>query len=389
MLAYGLAEPGLRHLVQPDVSRRIMPFIDRWPEPLVKALGERPPEDFDGLVDLYLRHAPSRNHGLDMLCRAVGESAASPRPTFHVRFPECRVDEPGWTLARAWAPWCAVERAAAEREVLEALKAEWGARTARGRRGAGRDHRAAYPAMSGRPCIGVILSRRSAWRIFPLIALHLRLAGARGLRWIDDADGDLDAVDGLIIGGGDDIAPALYGAERLLEARIDPDRDAMELRVVREAFARSLPVLGICRGAQMLNVALGGSLHQDAYAVYPSRRFRTVLPRKTVHIEPGTRLAKLAGTAHLRVNAMHSQAVDRLGEGLIVAARDDGGMVQAIERTSDPFALGVQWHPEHLFFARRQRALFHGLAAAARAARENRSQTAAVSQEGTWPDLSR
>lgn len=233
--------------------------------------------------------------------------------------------------------------------------------------------------MTTRPVIGVTVSRRSGWRIFPLIALNVWLAGGRARRWQAGRAVDMDAVDGVIIGGGDDISPDLYGGRIVTSARLDPARDALERGVLLGAFVTSKPVLGICRGSQMLNVALGGTLHQDAYATYrASDHIRTILPRKVVHLEPGTRLARLAGSAPMKVNALHSQAVDRLGEGLCVAARDEGGMVQAIERVEEPFALGVQWHPEHLFYAHRQMGIFRALVAAARACRERRAQLAGV-----------
>ena len=226
-----------------------------------------------------------------------------------------------------------------------------------------------------RPLIGVTTSRRSGWRIFPLVALNVRLAGGRAVRWVDGSDARMADVDGVIIGGGDDISPDLYGGQLVTSARIDPGRDALERRLVHEAFEMSKPVLGICRGSQMLNVALGGTLHQDAYDAYrDSDRHRTILPRKTVMIEPGTRLAHVAGGAPMKVNALHSQAVDDLGRGLRVAARDRGGMIQAIERVCDPFAIGVQWHPEHLFYARRQIGLFRALVTAASARNAHHGQ---------------
>lgn len=230
-----------------------------------------------------------------------------------------------------------------------------------------------------RPLIGVTTSRRSGWRIFPLVALNVWLAGGRSVRWVAGREAVLSGVDGIIIGGGDDISPDLYGGRLITSARLDPDRDALERRLVHEAEAANKPVLGICRGSQMLNVALGGTLHQDAYGIYTaSQRKWTILPRKTVTVQPGTRLERLAGTAPMKVNALHSQAVDQLGEGLRVAARDDGGMIQAVERVHDPFALGVQWHPEHLFYARRQRRLFRALVEAARAGARSRDQLRAV-----------
>ncbi|MGC9368189.1 MAG: gamma-glutamyl-gamma-aminobutyrate hydrolase family protein [Paracoccaceae bacterium] len=222
-------------------------------------------------------------------------------------------------------------------------------------------------------------STRSGWRIFPLIALNLRLAGARGVRWNTRRDSDISAVDGVIVGGGDDISPGLYGGDLKVAARLDPDRDALERGLIEEAIKAGKPVLGICRGAQMLNIALGGNLHQDAYAQYVESDFvRTILPRKEVHIERDSLLAKIAGAAPMRVNALHTQAIDRLGDGLRVGARDLGGMIQAIERVKEPFAVGVQWHPEHLIYARRQRAIFRALVAAAAARRAKADQLGAA-----------
>ncbi|EAQ03819.1 Glutamine amidotransferase related enzyme [Pseudooceanicola batsensis HTCC2597] len=230
-----------------------------------------------------------------------------------------------------------------------------------------------------RPLIGVTTSNRSGWRIFPLVALNIWLAGGRAQRWGAGRPSDVGGIDGLVIGGGDDISPDLYGGELVASARLDPARDALERRLVTEAQAQGKPVLGICRGAQMINVALGGTLDQDAYATHEdSRRYRTILPRKTVRVLSHTRLLALTGPEEMKVNALHSQAVRELGSGLRVAARDTGGMIQAIERTRDPFALGVQWHPEHLFYARRQRALFRALVAAAAAGLRSGNQVEAA-----------
>lgn len=230
-----------------------------------------------------------------------------------------------------------------------------------------------------RPVIGVTTSSASGWRIFPLVAFNVWLGGGRAIRWVAGRDAVIDKVQGIIIGGGDDISPDLYEGELITSAKLDPDRDALEQRLVREAFEQGKPVLGICRGSQMINVTLGGRLEQDAYGTYTaSQKYWTILPKKIVYMEYDTRLAALCGLEPMRVNALHSQSVSTLGEGLQVAARDTGGMIQAIERTTDPFALGVQWHPEHLFYARRQRAIFAALVEAARAQLESRGQVQAV-----------
>ncbi|MBB97392.1 MAG: gamma-glutamyl-gamma-aminobutyrate hydrolase [Rhodobacteraceae bacterium] len=230
-----------------------------------------------------------------------------------------------------------------------------------------------------RPVIGVTTSRRSGWRIFPLVNLNLWIAGGRGQRWGAGRPADLDAVDGVIIGGGDDISPDLYGGTPVIGVRLDPARDALERRVAEEAVTRNIPILGICRGAQMLNVALGGDLDQDAWGTYGNaNKIRTILPRRRIDVLDDTHLARIAGQEDMDVNALHSQAVCKLGEGLRVSARDENGMIQAVERVRDPFAIGVQWHPEHLFYARRQRALFRALVVAARARAEERDQASAV-----------
>ncbi|MFZ5962676.1 gamma-glutamyl-gamma-aminobutyrate hydrolase family protein [Thalassococcus sp. BH17M4-6] len=235
--------------------------------------------------------------------------------------------------------------------------------------------------MTAKPRIGVTVSRRSGWRIFPLMALSVWLAGGKAVRWQSRAAVDLDAVDGVIIGGGDDIAPTLYGGEVRMGVRLDPDRDAMEKGVLEAAFDTALPILGICRGSQMLNIVLGGTLHQEAYSVYDSRFVKTILPRKRVTITDDSLLYRVTRVPCLDVNALHTQAVDKLGRGLQVAARDEGGMVQAIERTRDPFALGVQWHPEHLFYRRAHRRLFKALVEAARARMASRGQLDAAEAE--------
>lgn len=217
-----------------------------------------------------------------------------------------------------------------------------------------------------RPQIAVTVSTRTGWRVFPLIAFNVWLSGGQAVRWNAGAPADLRTVDGLIIGGGDDISPDIYGGMLVASSRLDPERDALERRLAEAAVEDDVPVFGICRGSQMLNVALGGTLDQNAYATYTaSKKLWTVLPRKTVRVEPDTRLAEIAGLREMRVNSLHSQAVDRLGDGLRVAARDTGGMIQAVEHTGRLFAVGVQWHPEHLFYARRQRRLFRELIEAA------------------------
>ena len=215
-----------------------------------------------------------------------------------------------------------------------------------------------------RPRIGVTTSRRGGWRSFLMHRLALWRVGARAVRLLAGAPAPAP-LDGLIIGGGDDIGGELYGGQVLPDVRIDPERDRLELSLLEPALESGLPILGICRGSQMINVALGGTLHTDIHAVYiEAPRMRTVLPRKTVHIEENSRLHRITGCNPCRVNALHHQSVNRLGRDLRVVARDEAGIVQAVEGTGPNFILGVQWHPELLVFSSPQQRLFAALTAA-------------------------
>ena len=215
-----------------------------------------------------------------------------------------------------------------------------------------------------RPLIGVTTSRRGGWRSFLMHRLALWRTGARAVR-LAAGDPIPDRLDGLVIGGGDDIGAEIYGGQVTPDIRIDPERDKLELKLLDTALPAGIPILGICRGSQMINVALGGTLHTDIHAVYvEAPRMRTVLPRKTVHIADDSRLLRITGCNPCRVNALHHQSVDRVGHGLRVVARDEAGIVQAIEGTGPNFILGVQWHPELLVFSAPQQRLFAALSTA-------------------------
>jgi putative glutamine amidotransferase len=215
--------------------------------------------------------------------------------------------------------------------------------------------------------IGITASVKGGRWISQANRFALWRAGARSVR-IDAVDEfPIDRLDGLVIGGGDDIDATLYGGEVAPAVRIDEERDRLELRVLAQAATRDLPVLGICRGSQRINVHRGGSLYTDIYEVFvKAPRLRTVLPRKSVEITQGSRLAALLGEQRVRVNALHHQSVDRLGDGVRVAALDRWGIVQAIEVPRCRFLIGVQWHPEFLMFDRREQNLFRALVEAAR-----------------------
>ena len=165
------------------------------------------------------------------------------------------------------------------------------------------------------------------------------------------ADRVLDSLDGLIITGGKDVDPARYGQEP--HATTDeprPDRDAWEDALLTAAIDRGLPFLGICRGLQVLNVSLGGTLHQHLPDVIGSTRYNAGYGRfseNAVEVHAGTVTGDLLDdAAALAVHSYHHQAVDELADGLVVSARSDDGTIQAVELAAVPFGVAVQWHPE-------------------------------------------
>jgi putative glutamine amidotransferase len=182
----------------------------------------------------------------------------------------------------------------------------------------------------------------------------------------DDTDADvLDVLDALVVVGGVDIDPTRYGAQR--HPATDParaDRDAGELLLVHGAFDRDLPLLGICRGAQIMAVAAGGTLVQHLPDLVGHDGHREVLGAYSWHTArpaPGSRLASIVGDADVKVNAHHHQAVDDPGT-LTACAWAEDGVIEAVEDPTRRFAIGVQWHPEFLDDQR----LFTALVAAAR-----------------------
>jgi putative glutamine amidotransferase len=167
-----------------------------------------------------------------------------------------------------------------------------------------------------------------------------------------EPDTFLDRVDALILAGGADVDPASYGAEPDPETRGTwPARDAFELALARRALEREMPVLGICRGMQMLNVALGGTLIQhlpDVVGHENHRHTPGTFGDHKVRLEPGSLAAMAAGQEEIVVKSHHHQGVDRPGEGLTVSgwSADEDDLIEAIELPGRAFALGVLWHPE-------------------------------------------
>ena len=181
----------------------------------------------------------------------------------------------------------------------------------------------------------------------------------------------LDSVSGLMLMGGTDVNPARYGEQALPETE-DPDdeRDQREAALIAEALERDLPILAICRGMQILNVQHGGSLiqHLESIQRHRQRPKDKSLNAHSIEIVPGTQLARIAAPKLIpEVNSRHHQSVARVGEGLVVSARDPrDGVIEAIERPDRRFVIGVQWHPENQVKERDgiARRLFEAFAAA-------------------------
>lgn len=177
-----------------------------------------------------------------------------------------------------------------------------------------------------------------------------------------------EMLDGLVVSGGTDIEPLLYKGKNDPQVTYDPDRDKLERTLVGAAFNKRLPILGICRGFQMMNIAQGGSLHQNLSDVFeqfvPTRSVLSkVLARRRVKLDSTGTLAKITlQTLHLYVNSIHHQGINLLADDFRVVARDRHGIIQAIESV-DPvhFAIGVQWHPEYMPFSRNQQMIFRHL----------------------------
>ena len=197
-----------------------------------------------------------------------------------------------------------------------------------------------------------------------------------------DAAHLLDGLDGLILSGGGDIDPQHYGEPKHdAFSPAEDGRDATELALAREAVARSLPLLAICRGAQVLNVASGGTLEQDIPSSIDGAQEHYVetTPSTIAHdvwVTSGSVLARLLSERieedTLAVNSRHHQAVKTVAPGFTASATAPDGVIEAIERPDLPFCLGVQWHPENFWRTGEFRALFEGLVAAADARRGGR-----------------
>ncbi|MCD1630563.1 gamma-glutamyl-gamma-aminobutyrate hydrolase family protein [Marinobacter shengliensis] len=218
-----------------------------------------------------------------------------------------------------------------------------------------------------------------------LINLGLRLHGAHTHYIRPGSSTDVSLLDGLVLSGGTHVHPNRYGQQPQVTARYDLKRDETDFRLLKQAEEIDIPVLGICRGAQFINVFHGGSLCQNVTPLRMKTRHRPLLlPLQTVQLVQDSRIGRLMHSTLIGANRIHSQAIKHLGRNLRVTALDNDLFVQAIENTGQQWLMGVQWHPEYLLYHTGHRRIFSHFVHAARARKLERlqSQDMAFGQQG-------
>lgn len=217
-----------------------------------------------------------------------------------------------------------------------------------------------------RPVIGITASHDTEHDKLFINSVYLRaIRNAGGIPMIfpmevteDDLRDLVTLTDGVLFTGGDDIHPFLYGEETDAKCgNVSQPRDSMEMALVPLVMEFGKPIFGICRGIQLLNTAMGGTLYQDIPSQFKSelsiahrQPFAYKVPSHTVDITPGTLLSRILGEEHasIAVNSMHHQAIKDVAPGLEVCGYAPDKMIEAVYAPDYPFLLGVQWHPEHL-----------------------------------------
>ncbi|WP_425410725.1 gamma-glutamyl-gamma-aminobutyrate hydrolase family protein [Hyphococcus sp.] len=247
--------------------------------------------------------------------------------------------------------------------------------------------------MSEKPVIGITKPTRGDFFAYAAIWLAVKRAGGRPMKLTAKHPKTDQWISGLVLGGGADIYPELYEGQPRQAASYDRDRDEMEKFWARRAHDERLPVLGICRGAQLLNVVNGGTLYENINDVfeteYPSSLPGHMFYRKAIDIMEGSLLARITGDTSRVVNSIHKQAVNRPGDGLKVTAKEKNGLIQAIEDPECAYYLGVQFHPEFLIYRKGDQKIFDALVNAATERDAQRREAIGDARPPSPPDSAR
>ena len=240
-----------------------------------------------------------------------------------------------------------------------------------------------------RPVIAVTSSHRLIAPAYIVVWIAIRLAGGKPRR-VRPGSRPNGTHQALVLTGGPDLSPEFAGIPGTPHRHYYPQRDDTERAFLEHAIQHELPVLGICRGAQLINRAAGGTIHpavRKAYrnARYPHHPLAHLLFRKRVNVAPNTWFSDIVGTDHLMVNSLHRQSVARLGSGLVATASEPNGVIQVIEDPRRRFFVGVQFHPELLLYRGVFRRLFRSLVAAAAATATDPAPTGSAAGETATP----
>ncbi|MBL7163614.1 MAG: gamma-glutamyl-gamma-aminobutyrate hydrolase family protein [Anaerolineales bacterium] len=239
------------------------------------------------------------------------------------------------------------------------------------------------------PLIGITTKRQTSTYGFPEIVVGesyvQAVLQAGGLPLLiplglpeDQIQEMVSSLDGLVFSGGGDIEPKKYGAALTPKVKtVAPDRDRVEIQLVREAIDKGTPFLGICRGLQVINVALGGTLYRDILEEHPKAIEHTYYPNwpwdhlaHAVKIQADSLLAEILGSTEVQTNSLHHQAIKQIASDLVPLAYAPDGIIEGVVLPEHPFGLGVQWHPEWLQAHESMRALFRKFVDEAKGARE-------------------